>query len=339
MAASLNCEQLLSDGIISQDTFEWFAPLLKKNQEEAEQLCQVHQFQQILFPSCDDFETLTAGGSDSSAMLDNYMTLSLGEASRVVVRYCSQTGASGHGDTVWAASIAICRYLETIWVPEIMRVARKNGTGIPGSLRILELGAGTAIPSLFLGESLARQQEWSIDTQIHITDARQYANIYQILLSLYTNSCSPQSKSHPKVTYRVYPHNWGEPSINDQNRGEGSDLILASDCIYNPAYHDHLLESIFQTLSVKGRAIIAFSLHGNTPDELVWGFFDKARQDKGLKVRAVVEDGWDMEAEMKRLDLWKHSMNPRRWIAHVYELTHSVESAEEYKQCRRASKK
>ena len=130
------------------------------------------------------------------------------------------------------------------------------------------------------------------------------------------------------ISYRVSPHNWGETSdflntmnLNNKNElaeDESSllmssskstnkqnnniyDLIIISDCIYNPQYHDVLLDSLVATLKLptseqvveehdgsasdgshgngvgnrsngSGRAVISFSLHGNVDDSNIWNF-------------------------------------------------------------------
>lgn len=155
------------------------------------------------------------------------------------------------------------------------------------------------------------------------------------------------------------------------------DLILVSDCIYNPTHHEPLLQSIRALLKLPprvsdgtdggdgGRALVSFSLHGNTTDQSVWNFVDRkvgAVQcgDWRLQARAVPElcltpraasaaattattkpatslssdendilpvrqdggpRGWNMEAQMKHLDLWTANMEATRWIAYLYEIT------------------
>ena len=133
------------------------------------------------------------------------------------------------------------------------------------------------------------------------------------------------------ISYRVSPHNWGETTdllnmnLNKKNElaenGDESsllistsksysnnsnnniyDLIIISDCIYNPQYHDVLLDSLVSTLKLptseqvveercegsasdgsngnsvgnrsngSGRAVISFSLHGNVDDSNIWNF-------------------------------------------------------------------
>ena len=84
---------------------------------------------------------------------------------------------------------------------------------------------------------------------------------------------------------RVCPHDWGSPvekvikALNDGTNEERLfDVVIAADCCYMPWWHKELLDSIYNLLSDRGVAIIAFALHGNTDDDDVWRIVDRAKE-------------------------------------------------------------
>jgi hypothetical protein len=104
------------------------------------------------------------------------------------------------------------------------------------------------------------------------------------------------------VRIEVHPHNWGDNNTigfaaddaADESEGE-HDLVIVSDCIYNPEFHDDLLLSLSRTLALPtmantttistnttksasnggGVAVVSFSLHGNVQDAAIWEFLDQ----------------------------------------------------------------
>ncbi|KAL3923155.1 MAG: hypothetical protein SGILL_001814 [Bacillariaceae sp.] len=238
------------------------------------------------------------------------------------------------------------------------------------SFQCLELGAGVALPSLFLGHLFAGDTNPPVQSfnkaLLHITDGKQYRNIRQILFSL-----SRQPKQVLKSAFfRVSPHNWGK-GVDEEDGSflaqecpdaapRSYDLVIVSDCIYNPTYHRDLLKTIAATLRLPekesedegGRAILSFSLHGNTPDKDIWDFVDKVVPETRhghwrMQARRVKHDfisslrttsgsqqkpqpvqgrhGWDMESTMKDLGLWTANIEPKRWFSFVYEITWTKE--------------
>jgi hypothetical protein len=83
---------------------------------------------------------------------------------------------------------------------------------------------------------------------------------------------------------------------------------------------------------------VSFSLHGNIGDDAVWNFFVFANitrsPDGEWRLQAVpvstlssessssdgANGGWNMEERMKELGVWVAQLEPRRWIAYLYEL-------------------
>eukprot|EP00535_Pseudo-nitzschia_heimii_P008677 CAMPEP_0197179040 /NCGR_PEP_ID=MMETSP1423-20130617/4116_1 /TAXON_ID=476441 /ORGANISM="Pseudo-nitzschia heimii, Strain UNC1101" /LENGTH=655 /DNA_ID=CAMNT_0042628885 /DNA_START=153 /DNA_END=2120 /DNA_ORIENTATION=- len=166
----------------------------------------------------------------------------------VVVRFVSDTNSTGHGNKVWHASIAACRYLRTRGAVRLLETAatktttKKTTTKKKVVVRSLELGAGTAVPSLYLAELLRREEKAEASTNgptngptthflVRITDARRYRNIAQILRSvdLQQQQQQPSSMSMSMsndVRLEVHPHDWGDdvvPGCFDVEGGGGGD--------------------------------------------------------------------------------------------------------------------
>lgn len=89
------------------------------------------------------------------------------------------------------------------------------------------------------------------------------------------------------------PHTWGEDvekltqqRTNDNNGEEEckADLLVASDCIYNPTFHTSLLESASSAMDINSLFIVGYSLHGNVPPLQILNFFNIAQDEFGLKV-------------------------------------------------------
>lgn len=395
----MDLQHLLQSGVVTQSTKDWLEPLLQKERENAKEIKESAVDNQLFARPEDDDE---GDDEDDNDMVETSSISLYG----ITLEFFRDGQSTGHGNRVWHASIATCMYLRYLWlqdnvVPSLTDAT--SSTSIQAStlppLRVLEFGAGTALPSLFIVNLLANTvaQDSASNYKracnkpvVHITDGKQYRNIRQILLSL---DRQPQHVMQ-NVHIRVSPHNWGEgidissqgtagmdssffefecPSSNQiqqqttkneeistasNSAANSYDWIIVSDCIYNPNYHESLLQSIAScltfptvpaTTTTGGRAIVTFSLHGNTSDDTIWEFFNKVRNiqrcDQGrewqLKARPIRElpnaqtseenaipmptmdlesGGWHMEETMKFLDLWAANVEPKRWLAYVYEI-------------------
>lgn len=62
-----------------------------------------------------------------------------------------------------------------------------------------------------------------------------------------------------------------------------ADLLIASDCIYNPMHHRALLESAIGVMNDDGLFVVGYSFHGNVSPNEVLAFFDLALEF-GLEV-------------------------------------------------------
>jgi hypothetical protein len=471
----MNLQELLEGGVITRATFDWLEPKWRKEQEDlaAESERNVDNGTPHGWSLFGGRESAGRGGrggqnddedDDDDGGTGSFTQISIGDDEGdggggdgpVTLDFFIDDFSAGHGNRVWHASVAMCLYLQNAPLMESWPSSSNNNKSSYGgdrvessSFRCLELGAGTALPSLYLANLLvarSRMVSSSSPTSptegssasnaggkkpfIHVTDARQYRNIRQILFSVDRQRLV---KDADAVQFRVSPHNWGEGvgreedsrgadgarvgggCRNDDDGGGGStsfldqecgttlssssehwkedsgkeasmmmgnsyDMILVSDCIYNPTHHEALLQSIRALLKLPppqmedgnlhtnsnhngdnagqggggGRAIVSFSLHGNTTDQSVWDFVEhkvgaircgeyrlQARAVPHLhSASGVVSDsdndsndvvrfvdpqgeggvGWNMEEQMKRLNLWAANMEAKRWIAHLYEI-------------------
>eukprot|EP00536_Pseudo-nitzschia_multiseries_P016239 jgi/Psemu1/263522/estExt_Genewise1Plus.C_10530015 len=359
---SLNLERFLADGIITKNTFEWLKPLHEKEEAVMEEIRLAAEARKNdVFAQCraSDYDE-EEDSDDQSDSEDDILTISTKtlrdiEATGTAVKFAMDTNSTGHGDTVWHASVATCRYLKHDFLAKLCNAQCK-------SFRSLELGAGTAVPSLFLANQMVKMQssegektmEKCPTTKICITDAKQYRNIKQILLSV---GMQESITINSNVHFEVHPHNWGEfdesiPSREaaDSTGAKGYDLVIVSDCIYNPEYHEALLETLTHTLALGGRAVLSFSLHGNVDDEVIWDFVEQEipaksfpdgnnnEEDEAWRLEArcvsksetsdtnddnvfVYREGWNMEDTMKELRVAKDGLASERWFSYVYEIT------------------
>jgi len=334
-------EGLWKNTVITQETYEWLKPLHDQETADLEEIRRA-ALERKNNPFYDN------DSEDEDGLLTTTTTTLEGiEGTPFSVRFVSDTNSSGHGNKVWHASIATCRYL-------------KHRFLLPSneeSFRCLELGAGTAVPSLFLAKLIASSTERGPHTVLRITDAKYYRNIMQILRSVDLDRHEPVP-ADASVKIEVHPHNWGEPIGFGKETGTADpssphDLVIVSDCIYNPEYHDDLLASLSRTLAIPlsgqkgGIAVVSFSLHGNVKDEVIWDFLESklpsqkltaGRVEWRLQAKCVsfgqniagdtsnqehvpVREGWDMENTMNELGMETEGIKPERWIAYVYEIT------------------
>lgn len=184
-------------------------------------------------------DSSSSSGDESEGTLNDWCCLfSVRRYTWRSLEYCVSDAATGHGDAVWASA----EYLAT-------RVL--NGNIDVAGLRVLECGAGAGLPSI----TCARQ-----GASVVATDAPTAASIFCLALS------------GIKHGFSVRPLRWGD------SLDQLFDLILAADCIYDPASHVPLLTTMKCSLKPTAQAIVAFAFHGNAPDAAVLHFFALAQQ-------------------------------------------------------------
>lgn len=197
--------------------------------------------------------------------------------------------APGHGDSVWNSSECIAQHL---LLPEYRTklLNNRNTHDMNWPPRsCIEFGAGAALPSLVLLKEGAKK--------VVITDRFVNDETFDALrMSVDMNAKEWNlSKEEVEDSVVVMPHTWGEEvekltqqhTNNSSNNGEEeckADLLIASDCIYNPEYHTSLLESASSAMNLKSFFIVGYSLHGNVQSSQILNFFNIAQDEFGLKV-------------------------------------------------------
>ncbi|OEU14359.1 hypothetical protein FRACYDRAFT_240899 [Fragilariopsis cylindrus CCMP1102] len=368
---TLDLKQLLDNDIITISTYDWFKPLYEKELNDIKEIQDAAQLRKLnpFFTNDNDNDS----DDDDGLSTMTKTTINNIEDVQSDIQFLTDTNSSGHGNKVWHASIATCRYLKNLLLIEHDDSDDDDADGTSQSLlpvplplpsfHCLELGAGTALPSLFLSQLLlllpTDTGTAGIQNKnkfiIHITDAKEYRNIKQILMSIELQLLARKSKATATATdstdttkcmcisYRVSPHNWGETtdllnmnlnkknehaetgdelallistskSYSNKSNNNIYDLIIISDCIYNPQYHDVLLDSLVSTLKLptseqvveehdgsasdgsnsngvgnrsngSGRAVISFSLHGNVDDSNIWSFINTKIPSRTTKMK------------------------------------------------------
>ena len=191
--------------------------------------------------------------------------------------------APGHGDSVWNSSECIAQHL---LLPEYRTILFNNtdthDMNWPPQYCI-EFGAGAALPSLVLLKEGAKK--------VVITDRFVNDETFDALRMSVKTNAKEWNMSEDRVT--IMPHTWGEDvekltqqHTNNSNGKEEckADLLVASDCIYNPTYHTSLLESACTAMNSKSFFIVGYSLHGNVQSSQILNFFNIAQDEFGLKV-------------------------------------------------------
>ena len=197
--------------------------------------------------------------------------------------------APGHGDSVWNSSECIAQHL---LLPEYRTTLfnNLNTHDINWPPRsCIEFGAGAALPSLVLLKEGAKK--------VVITDRFVNDETFDALRMSVDMNAKVWNLSQDELKDRVVimPHTWGEDveklteqhTNNSSNNGEEeckADLLVASDCIYNPTFHTSLLESASSAMDINSLFIVGYSLHGNVPSSQILNFFNIAQDEFGLKV-------------------------------------------------------
>jgi len=169
----------------------------------------------------------------------------------------------------------------------------------------IEFGAGAALPSLALLRQGAKR--------VVLTDRYVNQQTFDALCLSVKKNASTWGLSNEVVKERVVitGHTWGEDLdklvsqaqgyvCGDCGSGSGRvsgatnnvDLLIASDCIYNPQYHKALLESATYVMERSSNTlfIVGYSFHMNVPPDQVLNFFNLAREEFRLEVLCEMEE-------------------------------------------------
>ncbi|KAG8410590.1 hypothetical protein J3459_017064 [Metarhizium acridum] len=203
------------------------------------------------------------------------------------------------------------------------------GSGVSFDIRgksILELGAGTALPSIMAGLLGA--------SRVVATDYPAAAFIKtmrdNVARNIRPEFSPPGSQTTPKSSITVQGHAWGDLPASDlfcESNRHSFDRIFAADCLWMPWQHNNLHKSIdhFLKRGADARCWVVGGFH--TGRSKMKGFFtSEALGQVGLKVERIWErdcDGrerewsWDMEEDITVRKRWLVIAELRRIEDHV----------------------
>lgn len=246
--------------------------------------------------------TWTSSTSDPDGFTDTQCSHTNKESDVV---YILSDASGGHGDDVWAAS----RHISNLLVHECPQLLQNKHSSLLG-LTFLELGAGGGIPSWTAMKCGARVvcTDQPIADRIRCLAESAQRNLLKMMQQSLTDSRLEYARQA-----RVCPYLWGDSNIESilLEGTDSFDVIVAADCIYNPDFHSDLIDSIQLLLSENGVALLPFALHGNTNDENVWAFGERAKE-KNFVVETL---------ESQQLTPQILSMDPKRGLVHMIRLS------------------
>lgn len=230
--------------------------------------------------------------------------------------------APGHGDAVWNSSDCIAQHL---LLPEYRAKLLGGSTSRLleswPPISALEFGAGAALPSMILFKAGTKR--------LLSTDQKINEETFDALhLSFQKNGQQwGISKEQIQDRIRVLPHSWGEDmdklreaavidgdSSNDETGN--IELLVASDCIYDPTYHRALLESVAGTMSrTTGRFVVGYSFHLNVPPAKVVEFFALAEKEFDFRVTSEFKQEYNGQEGIGNHD-------PNRGAVYIKVLAH-----------------
>ncbi len=192
----------------------------------------------------------------------------------------------GFGDILWSSARYVANTIsnpakcQKLLSPLMDTLTNDDSSHPMAGISFVEVGAGAGVPSWAAMKCGAHVvcTDLSDPNRIRCLAECAQRNFLQI------DENQQQLLAHATNT-RACPHDWGSPvdkvvrALNDgTNENRLFDVVIAADCCYMPWLHTQLLDSIYNLLSDRGVAIIAFALHGNTDDEDVWRIVDRAKE-------------------------------------------------------------
>ena len=221
---------------------------------------------------------------------DDYISEHIWKCGDVTVFYHLAILAPGHGNSVWNSSECIAQHMLSSSDRSRLFGEKLEGKFNWPPQRALEFGAGAALPSLVLLKEGA--------TKVICTDRKINEQTFDALNLSVQKNCEEWGISKEMISERIsiVPHTWGEEieKLTLVDGGGEIDLAIASDCIYNPTYHEVLLQSAAGVLSKEnGIFIVGYSFHMNVPPERVLDFFDLASSKFGLEVVSELKKEYD----------------------------------------------
>lgn len=216
---------------------------------------------------------------------------------------------------LWNASLLLAEFVEsgTLGLEEGAGVTSPLGPPLSTfsvrGLSVLELGAGTALPSLLAALLGA--------TRVVLTDYPAPAVISNLTANAERNARPELSPSGVVAPVEVEGHAWGEPAgpIAKASR-HAFDRVLVCDCLWMPWQHENLLWSVdwFLGDTAEARCWVVAGFH--TGREKMRGFFDsEGLARRGLEVESIWERDCDGQEREWVLDRGiEDPVGRKRWL-------------------------
>lgn len=221
---------------------------------------------------------------------------------------------------LWNASLLLAELVERDSLPGAG--ARGGGDQGPdlgkgvnfnvGGLHVMEVGAGTALPSMMAGLLGARR--------VCVTDYPTPLVIETLRTNITRNICpelSPLGDAFSRPDILVEGHQWGdvEGGVRATADHHAFDRLFVCDCLWMPWQHDNLHRSVshFLRVDAAARAWVVAGFH--TGRAKMKGFFEAAvLAEFGLEVERM----WEQDCDGKqRAWTWDHDEDPtarKRWL-------------------------
>lgn len=160
-----------------------------------------------------------------------------------------------HASTLWVSALYVADHISELDLPTLKKTSSSDHENTP-PLRLIELGAGTGLPSILIAKRYPHINVVASD----FPDAK-------LIHTLRENV----ARNDASTNCTVVPHAWGTdpsallptPTPTTTTAGAGADVLLAADTLWDPAQHAALLRTICAVLkhTHAARAHLVAGLH------------------------------------------------------------------------------
>lgn len=223
---------------------------------------------------------------------------------------------------LWNASLLLAELVEAGTLGLGLGVDKEQGQSSEGlhgaplaafdvkGLATMELGAGTALPSIMAALLGARR--------VCATDYPAPAVVSNLAANIARNA-RPEMSPLASLVENVEAggHSWGEFGTDLAERGRHAfDRVFVCDCLWMPWQHDNLLQSIEWFLKDGGEARCWVIAGFHTGREKLRGFFEEERLQKaGLEIERIWERDCDgIEREWAWDRVYEDPVARKRWL-------------------------
>ena len=211
---------------------------------------------------------------------------------------------------LWNSSLLLAELIERDTLPVADAPASQLAKGTNFDVRgksVVELGAGTALPSIMAG-LLGAQSVLVTDYPAEKVLSTLRTNVKR---NIRPEFAPPSAACCEDVA--VQGHSWGQEP--EESHRHAFDRVVAADCLWMPWQHENLARSIdfFLSKTSDARCWVVAGFHTGRPK--MRGFFDsKALAAVGLVVEAI----WESECDgSERPWAWDREEDPtirKRWL-------------------------